>query len=181
MSTSFSYACAFAAVKTYVDIKASVGLYGAFWIYSAISVAGLFFVCCLVPETKGVELEEMEHHQTPAPAPVVVPTSAVVSAVVSKKHVKNIMKKSEISNYQRYRRNYDEIPMSSYQSNHQIGFQCNKFYDDNFCMENDDDFELEAVVRDPLEFYQEKKQSYYYGRDKWVTKFNFNCDQISMV
>ncbi|XP_021947899.1 facilitated trehalose transporter Tret1-like [Folsomia candida] len=181
VSTSFSYACAFAAVKTYVDIKASVGLYGAFWIYSAISVAGLFFVCCLVPETKGVELEEMEHHQTPAPAPVVVPTSAVVSAVVSKKHVKNIMKKSEISNYQRYRRNYDEIPMSSYQSNHQIGFQCNKFYDDNFCMENDDDFELEAVVRDPLEFYQEKKQSYYYGRDKWVTKFNFNCDQISMV
>jgi len=62
VSTSFSYACAFAAVKTYVDIRARVGLYGAFWIYSAISIAGLFFVCCLVPETKGVELEEMEHH-----------------------------------------------------------------------------------------------------------------------
>lgn len=62
VSTSFSYACAFAAVKTYVDIHAHVGLYGAFWIYSGVSVAGLFFVCCVVPETKGVELEEMEHH-----------------------------------------------------------------------------------------------------------------------
>lgn len=49
-------------MKTYVDIHAHVGLYGAFWIYSGVSVAGLFFVCCVVPETKGVELEEMEHH-----------------------------------------------------------------------------------------------------------------------
>lgn len=49
-------------MKTYVDIHAHVGLYGAFWIYSGVSVVGLFFVCCVVPETKGVELEEMEHH-----------------------------------------------------------------------------------------------------------------------
>ena len=38
-----------------------MGLYGAFWIYSGVSIAGLFFVCCAVPETKGVELEEMHH------------------------------------------------------------------------------------------------------------------------
>jgi hypothetical protein len=74
VSTSFSYACAFAAVKTYVDIRARVGLYGAFWIYSGISIAGLFFVCCLVPETRGVELEEMEHHNNTS---LTIPTTIV--------------------------------------------------------------------------------------------------------
>ncbi|CAG7732625.1 unnamed protein product [Allacma fusca] len=64
VSTSFSYACAFAAVKTYVDIKDRIGLYGAFWIYSGVSIAGLLFVCFVVPETRGVELEEMEHHSS---------------------------------------------------------------------------------------------------------------------
>lgn len=80
VSTSFSYACAFAAVKTYVDIRSSVGLYGAFWIYSAISIAGLFFVCCLVPETKGVQLEEMYHgnapQNTPKPSQETPPTAS---------------------------------------------------------------------------------------------------------
>lgn len=61
ISTAFSYACAFTAVKTYVDINSQVGLHGAFWIYSAVSILGLFFICCVVPETKGIELEEMHH------------------------------------------------------------------------------------------------------------------------
>jgi len=62
--TSFSYACAFLAVKTYEDIKSHIGLYGAFWIYSGVSIVGLFFIYCAVPETKGVELEEMHHMDT---------------------------------------------------------------------------------------------------------------------
>ncbi|CAG7732317.1 unnamed protein product [Allacma fusca] len=78
LSTSFSYACAFAAVKTYVDINNHIGLYGAFWIYSAVSIAGLFFVCCVVPETRGVELEEMEQHSITMAAlhPIIVNDTA---------------------------------------------------------------------------------------------------------
>lgn len=60
LATSFSYLCAFVGVKTFVDFQDLFGLHGAFWLYSALSVSGLCFVVCFVPETKGQNLTEMD-------------------------------------------------------------------------------------------------------------------------
>ncbi|KAJ8674200.1 hypothetical protein QAD02_005462 [Eretmocerus hayati] len=59
ISTSFSYFCAFVAIKLYVDFESLMGLHGAFWFYAAVAVCGLGFVVCCVPETKGKQLDEM--------------------------------------------------------------------------------------------------------------------------
>lgn len=59
-ATAFSYLCAFVGVKTFVDFEELLGLYGAFWLYAAISISGLCFVVCCVPETKGRDLTEIE-------------------------------------------------------------------------------------------------------------------------
>lgn len=60
LATSFSYLCAFVGVKTFVDFQELLGLHGAFWLYAAISVCGLCFVVCVVPETKGRDLTEID-------------------------------------------------------------------------------------------------------------------------
>ncbi|XP_059483424.1 facilitated trehalose transporter Tret1-like [Neocloeon triangulifer] len=57
IGTGFSYTCAFIGVKTFVDFQQWLGIGGAFWLYSLIAVAGLFFVLAFVPETKGRDLE----------------------------------------------------------------------------------------------------------------------------
>lgn len=62
LAMSFSYGCAFVGVKTFIDFKEALGLHGAFWLYSAVAVAGLCFVVCFVPETKGRDLQEMDHN-----------------------------------------------------------------------------------------------------------------------
>lgn len=67
LATSFSYACAFVGVKTFVDFQQALGLHGAFWLYAAISVCGLCFVVCCVPETKGRDLDEMRWNNTTPP------------------------------------------------------------------------------------------------------------------
>lgn len=60
MATAFSYLCAFVGVKTFVDFQQALGLHGAFWLYASVSVGGLCFVVCCVPETKGKDLDEMD-------------------------------------------------------------------------------------------------------------------------
>ncbi|XP_063630328.1 facilitated trehalose transporter Tret1-like [Cydia splendana] len=60
MATAFSYLCAFVGVKTFVDFQQALGLHGAFWLYATVSVGGLCFVVCCVPETKGKDLDEMD-------------------------------------------------------------------------------------------------------------------------
>lgn len=60
LAMSFSYGCAFLNVKTFPDISHTFELHGAFWLYSAFGVAGLCFVVCCVPETRGTDLQEME-------------------------------------------------------------------------------------------------------------------------
>nr|CAH7730484.1 unnamed protein product [Callosobruchus chinensis] len=60
LATAFSYLCAFIGVKTFIDFKELLGLYGAFWLYAFISVCGLCFVVCCVPETKGQDLTEID-------------------------------------------------------------------------------------------------------------------------
>jgi hypothetical protein len=60
MATGFSYICAFAGVKTFVDMRENIGLSGTFWTYAGLSVIGLIFSLVFVPETKGRTLDEME-------------------------------------------------------------------------------------------------------------------------
>lgn len=64
LATSFSYVCAFVGVKTFVDFQQLLGLHGAYWLYAAISIGGLCFVVCFVPETKGRDLDEMHPKYT---------------------------------------------------------------------------------------------------------------------
>lgn len=59
ITSSFSYACAFVSVKTFVDLESAFGLHGAFWIYAMVSLLGLAFVLVFVPETRGRGLDEM--------------------------------------------------------------------------------------------------------------------------
>ena len=42
------------------SLQVHLGLHGAFWLYSAVSVVGLVFAVVFVPETKGRTLDEME-------------------------------------------------------------------------------------------------------------------------
>ncbi|KAK9891112.1 hypothetical protein WA026_013431 [Henosepilachna vigintioctopunctata] len=63
LATAFSYLCAFIGVKTFVDFQELFGLYGAFWLYAFISVCGLCFVVCCVPETKGRDLTEIDAYR----------------------------------------------------------------------------------------------------------------------
>ncbi|PNF21989.1 Facilitated trehalose transporter Tret1-2-like protein [Cryptotermes secundus] len=50
----------FIVIKTYHDLKNSVGEAGAFWLYSTLCLCSCFFVYFLVPETKGRSLKEIE-------------------------------------------------------------------------------------------------------------------------
>ena len=61
LATAFSYICAFVGVKTFVDLKQSesLGLHGTFWTYAILAACGFLFSLAFVPETKGVNLDEM--------------------------------------------------------------------------------------------------------------------------
>jgi facilitated trehalose transporter len=50
----------FIVIKTYHDLKNSVGEDGTFWLYSAVCFCSCIFVYFLVPETKGKSLIEIE-------------------------------------------------------------------------------------------------------------------------
>ncbi|XP_063222289.1 facilitated trehalose transporter Tret1-like isoform X2 [Bacillus rossius redtenbacheri] len=52
----------FVVIKTYPLIEDLIGAYGAFWLYAAFCLASCVFVICLVPETKGKTLDEIEAH-----------------------------------------------------------------------------------------------------------------------
>lgn len=45
-----------------MDILDLIGMHGAFWIYSSVGFVGVLFAWWVVPETKGIQLESMEHH-----------------------------------------------------------------------------------------------------------------------
>jgi facilitated trehalose transporter len=50
----------FVVIKTYHDLKNSMGEDGTFWLYSFVCLCSCFFVYFLVPETKGKSLTEIE-------------------------------------------------------------------------------------------------------------------------
>ena len=59
ITTAFSYLCAFAGVKTFVDLRDIFGLYGTFWTYAVITLISIVFYFLAVPEMKEEPLEEM--------------------------------------------------------------------------------------------------------------------------
>ena len=59
ITTAFSYLCAFAGVKTFVDLREALGLWGTFWTYAAITLLGVIFYWMAVPEMKEEPLDEM--------------------------------------------------------------------------------------------------------------------------
>jgi len=56
----FSYICAFASVKSFVDMCLVLGMAGTYWVYSGICLAGVVFIIFFAPETKGKTLDEMQ-------------------------------------------------------------------------------------------------------------------------
>uniref|UniRef100_A0A8D8RC64 Facilitated trehalose transporter Tret1 n=2 Tax=Cacopsylla melanoneura TaxID=428564 RepID=A0A8D8RC64_9HEMI len=60
LSMAFSYLCAFLVVKSFVDFKQMFAMSGTYWLYACISLSGLCFIVCCVPETKGKDLDEMK-------------------------------------------------------------------------------------------------------------------------
>ena len=50
----------FVVLKTYHDLKNSVGEDGTFWLYSFVCLCSCFYVYFLFPETKGKSLIEIE-------------------------------------------------------------------------------------------------------------------------
>ena len=59
LTTAFSYLCAFAGVKTFVDLREMFGLWGTFWTYAALTLLGVAFYWVAVPEMKEEPLDEM--------------------------------------------------------------------------------------------------------------------------
>ena len=53
----------FISVKTYPQLSSDtvLGVYGTFWLYSAICTLGLLYGAFFLPETKGKRLEEINH------------------------------------------------------------------------------------------------------------------------
>jgi sugar porter (SP) family MFS transporter len=60
VSVSALWLASFLLTLTFPIISRSLGSAGTFWLYSAICVAGFFFILWRVPETKGKSLEQIE-------------------------------------------------------------------------------------------------------------------------
>jgi MFS family permease len=60
ISVSALWIACFLLTFTFPALNAALGPAGAFWLYSAICLAGFFFVLRRVPETKGKTLEQIE-------------------------------------------------------------------------------------------------------------------------
>ena len=81
LTTAFSYVCAFVGVKTFVDLRESLGLHGTFWTYAILAALGFLFSLAFVPETKGVNLDEMR------PKSSILNTSSTVSSSGSSEEI----------------------------------------------------------------------------------------------
>jgi len=50
----------FLATKFFSSLVSAIYLYNTFWLYTLVSVLGVFFVVYIVPETKGKTMEEIQ-------------------------------------------------------------------------------------------------------------------------
>jgi len=59
ISTLVNLLCAFVVTKTFLDLQQSLKSYGCYWFYAGCCLLSIIFVFFLVPETKGVPLEQV--------------------------------------------------------------------------------------------------------------------------
>lgn len=57
---AFSWLFAFLVTKVFTNLRDALGISGAFWLFSGISLVGTIFVFFIVPETKGISLVEIQ-------------------------------------------------------------------------------------------------------------------------
>jgi len=50
----------FLATKFFSSLVSAIYLYNTFWLYTLVSILGIFFVVFIVPETKGKTMEEIQ-------------------------------------------------------------------------------------------------------------------------
>ncbi|KAF8786548.1 Facilitated trehalose transporter Tret1 like protein [Argiope bruennichi] len=62
LGTAFSWTFVFIITKSFLQIEAAVGDFGAYWIYSVFCLLACFFTLIFLPETKGKTLEEIENY-----------------------------------------------------------------------------------------------------------------------
>ncbi|XP_046989555.1 facilitated trehalose transporter Tret1-like [Schistocerca americana] len=62
VAAALSYVWAFTSTKTYLGMEEQLTLYGAFYLYAAISAVGFVFVYFLMAETEGRSLQDIERH-----------------------------------------------------------------------------------------------------------------------
>lgn len=60
VATVFNWACSFAVTLSFNMIIQALGQHGLFLLYAAVCTMGAFFVSFLVPETRGLSLEEIQ-------------------------------------------------------------------------------------------------------------------------
>lgn len=60
MSSSFNLLCTFTVVRSFPEMQATLGKYGAFWFFMCCTLLSIVFIFFLLPETKGKTLEEIE-------------------------------------------------------------------------------------------------------------------------
>ncbi|GBM45939.1 Facilitated trehalose transporter Tret1 [Araneus ventricosus] len=62
LGTAFSWTFVFIITKSFLQMEAAVGDFGAYWIYSVFCLLTCFFTLIFLPETKGKTLEEIENY-----------------------------------------------------------------------------------------------------------------------
>ncbi len=62
VTTIANWAANFLITVTFLTLVGAIGQAGVFWLYALVSIIAWFFVFRLVPETKGLTLEEIEEH-----------------------------------------------------------------------------------------------------------------------
>ncbi|GFY43018.1 proton myo-inositol cotransporter [Trichonephila inaurata madagascariensis] len=60
VATSLNWLCNFMVSLTFLDLMQAITKYGAFYLYMGFAVAGFIFLFLMLPETKGVSLEDVE-------------------------------------------------------------------------------------------------------------------------
>jgi MFS family permease len=57
---TLNWLLAFIVTKTFINLRDAMGIGPTFWLFSAISIVGVFFVFFIVPETKGKSLADIQ-------------------------------------------------------------------------------------------------------------------------
>lgn len=62
VASAFNWLCAFLVTKFFVNMTAGMTVQGAYWFFTGFCALAIPFIIFLVPETKGITLEEIEHY-----------------------------------------------------------------------------------------------------------------------